>query len=53
MCENKPITDEELWGEPPEDLLEPGPSRNYFDEQAEINQNLKHKKTHKGQENDD
>jgi len=34
MSENKPITDEELWGVPPEELPEPDPDtqRNFFDE---------------------
>ena len=36
MCENEPITDEELWGEPPEDQPDPEPERNYFDEHQAI-----------------
>ena len=36
MCENEPITDEELWVEPPEDLPEQDPKRNHFNEQQPI-----------------
>jgi len=37
MSESKPITEEELWGVPPEDLPEPEkPERNHFDEHQPI-----------------
>ena len=32
MSENKPITDEELWGVPLEELPDPETQRNFFDE---------------------
>ena len=36
MCEDRPITDEELWGVPVEDQPAADPDRNYFDEQQGI-----------------
>ena len=32
MCSDEPITDEELWGVPPEDMPEKDTERNFFDD---------------------
>jgi hypothetical protein len=36
MSENKPITEEELWGVPPNQLPDPEAQRNFFDEHQPI-----------------
>jgi len=36
MCEDMPITDEELWGVPDGDQPDTDPDRNYFDEHQPI-----------------
>ena len=36
MCEDMPITDEELWGVPVEGQPDSDPDRNYFNEQQAI-----------------
>jgi len=38
MCEDMPITDEELWGVPDGDQPDTDPNRNYFDEHQPFRQ---------------